>query len=377
MAPQRDHSTRGEPRIRTALRSIYKSSRELGRGVSEAASRRLHDRRHNRRAKEHDQRLLILRHPTKGPQSFDAILRWLAEHHPDILSRIELRLLPILIRDVSPYRLFVPWLQDPVQDWSCTVFQRVHQFEQKFASKGISVVNSVGQLLNATKVEGARRIKAAGLQVPRMDRITSSRRYVEDFYGFDPPFIIREEWGHGKPMTKVETRREALAVDLTRFRRPVIAEFIDVADPQDGICRKYRYVAAGETGISLSLHATDGWLTRGTNALQTPRILDEEVSFVSQMDTNHEVLQQARRSLELDYVAFDYGYDRHGRVIVWEANPFPYLHLPQSAHRAARRSAYVRVFQALIRYYLRCAKLEVPSSIHDPLQSYQSGECAR
>jgi len=90
------------------------------------------------------------------------------------------------------------------------------------------------------------------------------------------------------------------------------------------------YVAAGYTGISLSLHATPNWLTRGTQSLETPRIIAEEAAYVARPDPNHEALQRAREALELDFVAFDYGYDRDGQVVVWETNPYPTIHLRKS-----------------------------------------------
>ncbi len=331
----------------------------------------LYDTVRNYRCARRDRRILILRHVNE-PQYYEVIIDWLAEHHHDVRSHFELRVLPCVVRRWSAYALCVPWLQDPVQQWSASAYRHADKIARLCEARGIRVINPVDRLVNATKCEGARRIGSVGLRVPRIVRILDPERFRDDFYGIDPPLIVREDWGHGGLMVKVDTAEEARAVDLTRFERPIAVEFVDVSDPSDGIYRKYRYVAAGDTGLSLSLHATREWLTRGKQSLMTPQIIADETAFVTRPDPNHEALQRAGRALELDFVAFDYGYDRDGRTVVWEANPFPIIHLPKQQIYWARRGAYIRLIQALVRLYLQRADLPVPPSIDEALGAYQS-----
>lgn len=312
----------------------------------------------------------------RTPEFYEVILDWLAEHHPEVRSHLELRILPYAVHDWARYALCVPWLQDPVQQWSPLAYRRTDEIRRQCNAQAIPVINPVDRLIYAAKCEGARRIGSTGLRVPRVARIEDPERFREDFYGIDLPLVIREDWGHGKPMLRVDTREEARAIDLSAFKRPLAVEFVEVADPDDRIYRKYRYVAAGDTGISLSLHATPNWLTRGTQSLETPRIIAEEAAYVARPDPNHEALQRAREALELDFVAFDYGYDRDGQVVVWETNPYPTIHLRKSPPYKARGEAYVRVIQALVRLYLHRARLPVPPAIEEALAEYLAPDVA-
>jgi hypothetical protein len=114
-------------------------------------------------------------------------------------------------------------------------------------------------------------------------------------------------------------------VDLSTFRRPVAVEWIDVAD-DDGLCRKYRYQASGEIGTPQHLQVSDDWITRGCGRIKNERTKAEEIAYLTQPDPNRALFQEARRRLQLEFVAFDYGYDQWGQPVVWEANPFPFIH---------------------------------------------------
>ncbi|HUG93332.1 MAG TPA: hypothetical protein VML55_21005 [Planctomycetaceae bacterium] len=78
--------------------------------------------------------------------------------------------------------------------------------------------------------------------------------------------------------------------------------------------------------MPLHLHVSADWQTRGTNCVYTEELCQEELAYLGGPDPNHARLQRARQALGLDFVAFDYSYDHEGRLVVWEANPFPLLH---------------------------------------------------
>ena len=79
---------------------------------------RRHDWHVNRRWRGEAKRFLVVRHAGKSPGFYDVILHWVEEHVPEIRGLFELRLLPCWIFDWSSYALHVPWLQDPVENWS-------------------------------------------------------------------------------------------------------------------------------------------------------------------------------------------------------------------------------------------------------------------
>jgi hypothetical protein len=141
-------------------------------------------------------------------------------------------------------------------------------------------------------------------------------------------------------------------------------ELIDVADLQDRLYRKFRYIAAGDIGVSQHLQISSGWITKGFARIRSDQTRQEELDYIAAQDPNHDALQRARRALGLDLVAFDYGYDRDGRMVVWEANPYPYIAFSVST-LVYRNHAIHRSMAAVLAMYLSMASLRIPASLSD------------
>lgn len=319
----------------------------------------LADKKANRRYATAEKRFLIVRHSLKSPKFYDIILDWVTENLPQSRQYFELRLLPCPMVNWSQYGLHIPWLQDPVQQWSGRAYRQALKLSEQCDRHGIPIINRVDNLLNASKSNGARLIGSTGIRTPKTIAIDNPDEFHRTLGDMSPPFIIRDDWGHQRDMHLITSPDQIAAIDFNRFTHPIAVEFIDTRDPVDGLYRKYRYVAAGDIGISLSMHVRKHWLVRGQENERSDSLLEEEILFTSQPDPNHERLQRARQALELDFVAFDYSYDEDGNLVVWEANPYPYLHLPRK--KLHRRTAYERVFAALVKLY--CDKSGLP---HDP-----------
>ena len=330
---------------------------------------RLRDAVVNRRYARANERFLVTRHPAKTPRFYDVLLDWIEARLPRVRERFELRMLPLPLRGLSRYVLHVPWLQDPVQQWSETVYEEALRLTVALEKHGIPTINPVDRLTNAAKSTGARLIGDIGIRTPRAVRIEDAGRFRDDCLGLVPPFIVREDWGHSDEraietaqVVRCDTAEAARTLDLQRFRRPVAMEFVETRDPRDGFYRKYRYVAAGETGVPLHLHVKDHWFVKGADQLYSEEIREEDAAYISGPDPNHEALQRARRALRLDFVAFDYSYDPAGRLVVWEANPYPYFHFI-GGRRAYRTPAVERAFAAMLRLYHVKAGLPVPEEV--------------
>jgi len=311
-----------------------------------------------------DQRFLIVRHARNKPNFYDVLLTWLEKNHPELRKRFELHRLPCHIRDWRPYVLCVPWLQDPVQAWSPTAFAQANNLAEACDARAIPIINRVDRLTAAGKASGAALIAKAGIRTAKMALIENPDLFRETFCGLTLPLFVREDWRHCGPVIRVESDSEVRKIRLSRFRRPVAVEFVDVRSSIDGLCRKFRYVAAGEIGYPLSMHPSKAWFVKGSNTEFSETLRDEELNFLMHADPNHERLQAARRSLGLDFVAFDYSYDREGRLIVWEANPYPTIHFG-SEHRRYRWPAVARCLAAMTRLYLQRALLAIPSELED------------
>lgn len=313
-----------------------------------------------------ERRFLVVHHPSKQPFMYDTLLDWLAAYHPDVRALFELHLLPCAVRDWSRYALHVPWLQDPVEAWSPATYRLASRLAAACDRHGVPVVNRVERLANAAKSTGSRLIASTGFRTPRMARIDDPGEFRRTLLGIPLPLFVREDEGHGGPMLRADTEEEARALPVLSLRRPVAVELVDVRSPADGLYRKYRYVAAGDAGVRQSLHVSREWAARGAATEYTEELRDEEVAYLEGPEPEHARFVAAARALGLDFVAFDYSFDPSGRIVVWEANPFPFLHFV-GGRRRYRAAATERTFAAMVALYLTRAGMDLPTDFLDLL----------
>lgn len=306
--------------------------------------------------------ILVVRHPQYQTRFYDVVLEWAAEHAPECRQLLDVRDLPCSVSQWWGVRLLVPWLQDPVQAWSKATFAFVEKLTAQCDARAIPVINRVGRLANAGKVAAAETLRSTGLRTPCMAPITDAAAFRRDVAAFAYPLFVREDWGHGLPMIRADTPREAAALPLERFARPVATELVDARDAQDGLHYKYRYLACGDIGVSHHVQASVDWITRGSNRVANDATRERELAYIARQDPHHERFQAARIALGLEFVAFDYGYTREGEVVVWEVNPFPHIQFGR-ASTVYRNRAIHRSVAAMLKMYLDYARLEAPAAI--------------
>lgn len=304
---------------------------------------------------------LVVRRFQLHEHFYDVVLRWTAANFPALSHHFCIRHLPYEIPKHHKFVLHLPWLQDPVQKWSPRRYKQARRLAEDCDQLGIPVVNRVDRLLNVSKTAFAERLLKAGLPTPRVARIENPEEFRDTLLGMNLPIFVRDDWGHNQPMLRADTREEALKLPIENIARPVAVELIDVSG-HDSLYRKYRYIAAGDIGISHHLQVSRDWITRGRHRHREDRTRDAELAYISSLDPNHAILQRARAAIELDYVAFDYGYDRNGQIIIWEANPYPYIAFSTRA-LMYRNIAIDRTMAALVGMYLRRAALPVPERL--------------
>ena len=311
-------------------------------------------------------RFLIVRHCSYRRFFFGIILRWVKTNLPQLAPYFEVRNLPAHVKDWSRYVLHVPWLQDPVQRWSIEAYEQALKLVDQCEQRGIPMVNRVDRLLNATKSRGAQLLSQTGVRVPRMACVNDPEEFRETLLGLKLPLFIREDWGHDTRMFRINTRDELQQIPWETFQRPLAVEIVDVRDPRDGLYRKYRYVAAGDLGISHHLLISRDWVTRGESRVINLETRTEELNHITRPDPNHEILQRARRALGLDLVAFDYAYTPDGQLIVWEGNPFP--HFVFATQRLVYKNpAMHRTMLAIVHLYFSSARLPIPDEVVEGL----------
>lgn len=317
----------------------------------------------------HDRPFVVVReNPRPGrPHPYDVVLDWIAENFPEYLPLFRLAALPFDLGEAD-FSLHVAWLNDPVQAYSMELYNQATKLAADCDARGIPLINRVDRLHNATKLLGASLIAEAGVRVPRMARIGSAEEFRDTLCGMPLPLIVREDWGHQGELLRVNTKEEAQALPLDRFARPIAVELVDVRDRRDGYYRKYRYFAIGDLGVASHLQISRDWITRGDARVVGDNARYEELDYIGRPDPNHLVLQHARRALGLDYVAFDYGYDPDDRVVVWEANPYPYLHFSTKS-LVYRNASMHRTLAGILKLYLERAGMLSPERL-DALLDY-------
>ena len=306
--------------------------------------------------------ILVVRRWQFQTHFYDVILQWISDNFPEYLPMFRIRYLPCHIPRRRNVVLHVPWLQDPVQRWSKRRYRLANRLAEECDAHGIRIINRVDKLLNASKSVGARLMLDAGIQTPRIEPISNMEDFRETFLGIDLPLFVRDDWQHGSKMLRADTREDVHRLPLEQFARPVAVELIDLPDRSDGLYRKYRYVAAGDHGVSHHLQVSRDWITRGNNREKTDLSRDEELAYIAEQDPNHAELQRARKALGLDFLAFDYSYDHEGRVVVWEANPYPYIGF-STRKLAYRNEALHRTVAAMLAMYLDYGGLPVPDAL--------------
>ena len=313
-----------------------------------------------------DRRILIVQNAVKQRSITRDFLRWIERHVPVLRARLEFTLLPCQVRDWSRYQLVAFWGGDTLMERAPWLYQDALAFSRQCQGRGVGVINPATHWSNATKSRAARLIAATGIRTAKMQVIDDVPKFLANRASLELPLLIREDQGHQRHSVLVSHEQQLSRIPWSRFQNPIAVEFIDTRSPVDSLYRKYRYIAVGDTGIAKHLMFDREWEVK-IERVMTDQAKAEETAFVNSPDPNHERFQLARQALGLDVVAFDYGYDLEGQLVVWEANPFPDLNYPTEAWSRHIFPSLARTYAALARLYLRRIELSVPPFLDDLL----------
>jgi hypothetical protein len=311
---------------------------------------------------------LIIHHKSKYRGFYDVVLDWITLNLPEQRSLFERRALPYRLPENHRFALMIPWLQDPVQQWSRRTCYQALTLTRECDRQKIPVMNRVERLSRAGKFTGAQLMKQVGLRAPGVVRITDQTRFKKDFLDLSFPFFVREDCGHGGLMLRADTPAEARALPLHQFKAPVAIQLIDLRDSRDGFYRKYRYVVAGNFGVAHHLQVSSHWITRGGNRVVNDLTRSEELAYINTPCPHHDAFQRARRALGLDFIAFDYSFGREGEPLVWEANPYPFVHF-SVRDLAYRNDAVHRTIAILVASWFQHANQPLPLKLAEFLES--------
>jgi hypothetical protein len=196
---------------------------------------------------------------------------------------------------------------------------------------GLPTLNHPAVVAATTRDRVARSLAGVpGLAVPQTARIRPE--HPQDVVplaraaGVDLPMLVRRAGAHGGAgLIRLDDEGtdplEAFAYDGGDL---YVTPFVDCSAP-DGWTRKWRVVLLGGVAHPRHLLATrDGWnvhADRRAEVEASPELMAEDRAFAAGADPFPPDLAHAvHRRLGLDYVGIDYGRDRDGRLVLFEAN---------------------------------------------------------
>jgi len=312
----------------------------------------------NKRSEHSARRILFVRE-REAKYFYHGLLDWIPRHWPEAAKWIEVQPLPCKNVDWSSIGTFYAWLQDPVHERSPAVYAEARDAEARCRQHAIPITNPVDVLSNSVRSRMLNLMAGSGIRVPRAVEIDDWDTFATGLGGLSLPIIVRPAWGHGKAMHLVRDRWDLTDDVRSAFKESVAVEFIDVKD-DDNLYRKYRYVMIGSKGFPRHMLASYDWNTYGGTYVEKPAIRTEEKAYIQNPDPHHDQLDAVRRRLGFDVVGFDYGVDRNGTLVVWEANPFPDLEYVENPIFPYKSPMTNRLFRALLTFHFERAGIPLP-----------------
>lgn len=320
----------------------------------------LNDAHHNACLNKTQSHILIVRHlSSTHPFYNDHFLQWIRQNYPQISSRIRLKRLSGIPVNLKNTALFIPWFQDPLKERFPSQYLKALRLQQQCQNQGVPVINPVDSLSLSIKSKALKVIAQTGIRTPKAIPITDGKSFNPGEHGLSYPIIIREDHIHSSSLSIVTNEENLNNLLWEDFEQPLALEFIDVKG-EDSYCRKYRYVLIGDIGVPRHLIISNNWIVRADDRVDDDACREEEWLYMqSSRDPNHNRLNQARKALGFDFVAFDYSYDKNGELVVWEPNPFPVLWSISNDKKGSVHQLQTinRVYKGLLNYYLKKADL--------------------
>ncbi len=206
--------------------------------------------------------------------------------------------------------------------------------EQLLAGDARPVINAPERVLATARAAGAARLRAlAGVVAPRMVRVPLAE--LRDAggtpaaqHGFTFPLLVRAPGFHtGQYFARVE-RAADLTAAVAGFPGgdALLIEYLDVRG-DDGRVRKYRVMMIDGALYPLHVAVANDWkvhyfsadmATDAANRAEDERFLTEPETAIGAGAWR--ALGRIRDALGLEYAGIDFGLDRSGRVVAFEAN---------------------------------------------------------
>jgi hypothetical protein len=195
------------------------------------------------------------------------------------------------------------------------------------------VINRPEAVLRTTRDQVARRLAGvAGLRAPKVIRQHNPKPGAASAAarraGLEFPLIVRLAGTHTGKIVGVVNGTDELDAACAGPGDFLLIEFVDFRS-EDGLYRKYRLWSFGGTTIFRHMIATDSWNVhvkeRENFMAGRPELIEEERRLMERTDGAfpgivHDVFAAVQERMGLDFFGMDFGIDRQGEVVLFEAN---------------------------------------------------------
>ena len=312
--------------------------------------------------------VLVVRHGRgrgRIPKYGEHILEWLRAERPDLAGRTLLHETgtgPVSLDEVCAVFF---WLADPLQIKYPDCYEETTAIQEEAERRSLPMINRPTALATYGKSEQANRFTAANVPTPRAIRIESPSDLAGCIDRLGLPLLIRGGQSFSQEGTFiVRSRRDIESVKREQLpEQAIVTALMDVRGPRVGsrsgdlwtryYHRKRVLLIGGQCApFSLFFARTPvvdqgrslysefhSWQTRlrrhgwlGKRALRVlkrrlgvSRALELEREFAESPVDHEDVFRRAGVALGLEFLAFDFASLPSGKIVIWEANPYPYI----------------------------------------------------
>jgi len=197
--------------------------------------------------------------------------------------------------------------------------------------KGVPVINHPLKIFNTARDKVYQLLKEIkGLIVPKVWRLAPKK--LKDIIEFVEkenikfPFLFRPAGSHtGLGLVKIDSERQFSKLERFAFNGSdyYIIEFYDFKS-EDGLYRKYRVFFVDKKPYPRHLIISKGWNIHASNFgefMTYEPYKTERAEFLNNFDIKKfRPLLEIVNKIDLDYFAVDFGIDKKGNLVIFEAN---------------------------------------------------------
>ena len=303
-------------------------------------------------------RVLIVRHgDDRGriPDFMRPAFRYIADYHPGLFKHLILHETGNWLPALDDVQAVVFMLAGPLEELYPECYEEAHALARWARERGFPVINPPEVLSNSIKSVQAQLWVDSGIPTPPCERFESREELLHTLESKEFPVLIRGDWEHAQNGTHFcRGIEEARAIPAEALVCPgAITPFIDTRESYRAAGRrdiwarlyhKKRVYVFGDILMANHIFFSHEPIVNSGNSTfaglkaYSPRVrrvmkyrkpywdsLRAEWDFVTGELDQPELMLKAARALGLGYLAIDYASHADGSVVLWEANPYPWL----------------------------------------------------